>query len=120
MVWSTIASTSNYNSTAVFLAKFDSGLNFKWLTIQSSYDTSPSASSSTVVPVSLSIDTSNSVYATGYWLIRNAMFMQFENASTITADRFIQTQPYGYLSSFTSTTLIGVSSFINSYLVKYA
>ena len=120
MVWSTIATTSNYISQASFLAKFDSALNFKWITILASHDGNPALGNTTTTNQGLSIDNSNVLYTTGVWAVRNPMFMQFANASTITTDRFIQTQPYGYLSSFTSTTLIGISSFVNSYLVKYA
>jgi hypothetical protein len=117
MVWSTIATTSNYNSTAGFLAKFDSALNFKWLTIQAGYNQSPSITSVNASNYWLAIDNSNNVYATGSWSIKDPISMQFVHASTLAAGNYIQTQPYGFISSFTST---GTQSFFNSYLVKYA
>ncbi len=117
MVWSTIATTSNYNSTTSFLAKFDSNLNYKWLTIMASYNGSPSTSNAITINQWLAIDNSNTLYTNGSWFIKDPIAMQFAHASTITTDRYIQTQPYGYLSSFTST---GNTNFNNSYLAKFA
>jgi hypothetical protein len=120
MVWSTIATTSNYNfSTTSFLAKFDSNLNFKWLTILASHDGDVGVATTTI-NYSISIDRSNNLYTSGVWPVRNPMFMQFSHASTLTTGNYIQTQSYGYISSFTSSVQTGTSSFNNSYLAKFA